>query len=401
MERTEDLPGAVALWTVANAEGCGRLERRMMDPHATRLDRAVRSVTSGEGLESVLHNTVTAAREALGVAFAAVGAFGPEGFVSHFEPGLDEPSLIADVPSRAGIESALRRLVDRAEAGRHHAPPIAQVIQLGRGPVGQACLGVPVRGRERARGGLLVCRDAREGAFTSDDEDFLKGLAAVTGQSLAVVDLLARVRQLSTVSERELIGRDLADTVIQQLFATGLSVQGLTRHVSSPEDTLRGIAAIIGQIDETIKQIRAVVGTTSTLGTVRGLRGGVLDVVRDHALELGFEPSVQFHGKLGAGVDHRCAEAVIGALDHALTEIEWRARATRVELTLVVTDETIELHLQDDDRSGRASSFGGVSDRDVRGQGFTGCEVVRDTSDDGVHLRFRARDGVAARPATA
>ncbi len=373
----------------------------MMDPHATRLDRAVRSVTSGEGLESVLHNTVTAAREALGVAFAAVGAFGPDGFVSHFEPGLDEPSVMADAPSRAGIDAALRRLVDRAEAARHHAPPVAEVIRLGRGPVGQACLGVPVRGRERARGGLLVCRDAGQGAFTSDDEDFLTGLAAVAGQSLAVVDLLARVRQLSTVSEREVIGRDLADTVIQQLFATGMSVQGLTRQVSSPQDTLRGIAAIIGQIDATIKQIRAVAGTTSTLGTVRGLRGGVLDVVRDHALELGFEPAVQFHGTLGASVDHRCAEAVIGALDHALTEIGERASATRVDVTLVVKDETIELRLQDDDGSGRASSFGGVFDRVAGGHRFTACEVMRATSDEGEHLRFRARNGVAARPATA
>ena len=54
-------------------------------------------------------------------------------------------------------------------------------------------------------------------------------LAAAAGVAIENARLHARVPELALVEDRERIARDLHDTVIQRLFATGLSLQGAAR----------------------------------------------------------------------------------------------------------------------------------------------------------------------------
>jgi 3-hydroxybutyryl-CoA dehydrogenase len=69
-------------------------------------------------------------------------------------------------------------------------------------------------------------------------------LAAAAGVAIENARLHTRVRELALVEDRERIARDLHDTVIQRLFATGLSLQGTTKLVSEAEGVRRIEAAV-------------------------------------------------------------------------------------------------------------------------------------------------------------
>ena len=53
----------------------------------------------------------------------------------------------------------------------------------------------------------------------------MTSLAAAAGVAIDNARLHARVQEFALVEDRERIARDLHDTVIQRLFATGLSLQ--------------------------------------------------------------------------------------------------------------------------------------------------------------------------------
>src|SRR3546814_21077468 len=93
--------------------------------------------------------------------------------------------------------------------------------------------------------------------------------------------------------DRERIARDLHDTVIQRLFATGMSLQGTVRLVrSDPEAAVGRIEGAVDDLDLTVKQIRtAIFGLERTRPTVvDGVRAQVLSRLREAAGPPGLQP---------------------------------------------------------------------------------------------------------------
>jgi signal transduction histidine kinase len=71
---------------------------------------------------------------------------------------------------------------------------------------------------------------------------------------------------LAVSEDRERIAADLHDTVIQQLYATGLGLQACLRVIRGPE-ALKRVEAAITEIDDVIHHIRS---TIFDLGAVEG-----------------------------------------------------------------------------------------------------------------------------------
>ena len=97
-------------------------------------------------------------------------------------------------------------------------------------------LGVPIRVRDQVFGNLYLTDKTSAEVFTDVDEELVVGLAAAAGVAIENARLHARVQALALVEDRERIARDLHDTVIQRLFATGLSLQGTARLVRTDAD---------------------------------------------------------------------------------------------------------------------------------------------------------------------
>jgi signal transduction histidine kinase len=176
----------------------------------------------------------------------------------------------------------------------------------------------------------------------------VRSFAAQAGVVLDTEANRQRLTELSVLEEQERIGRDLHDTVVQQVFAVGLSLQGTINMARDPEVAAR-ISGAVDTLDAVIRQIRTVIFDVSppTL-TATGLRGEVQAVVREVSRGLGFEPAVRFDGSVDAIRDRDIRRAAVAVLREALSNVARHARATEVQVDVVVAEGCLVLRVRDD-----------------------------------------------------
>ncbi len=257
----------------------------------------------------------------------AIGAF-PEG---HGVLGL----LIA--------EPTPLRLPDLTEhPGSYGFPP--------NHPPMRSFLGVPILVRDEVFGNLYLTDKTTAEVFTDVDEELVVALAGAAGVAIENARLVARVHELAVVEDRERIARDLHDTVIQRLFATGMSLQstlGMVR--TDPEGATARIDRAVDDLDVTIKDIRtAIFALERHAAAPDALRNRVLNVVREAAGSLGFEPRVAFEGPVDAVVAGAVADGLVASLREALSNVARHAQATRVEVDIVTGGDDVLMRVTDD-----------------------------------------------------
>ena len=109
-------------------------------------------------------------------------------------------------------------------------------------------------------GNLYLTDKTSAEVFTDVDEELVVGLAAAAGVAIENARLHARVQELALVEDRERIARDLHDTVIQRLFATGLSLQGAAGLIrSDPRGRGPRVEDAVDDLDLTVKHIRSAI----------------------------------------------------------------------------------------------------------------------------------------------
>jgi signal transduction histidine kinase len=193
--------------------------------------------------------------------------------------------------------------------------------------------------RDEVFGNLYLTDKSSAEVFSDVDEELVVGLAAAAGVAIENARLHARVQELALVEDRERIARDLHDTVVQRLFATGLSLQGATALIhGDPATASARVQAAVDDLDLTIKHIRsAIFGLASTAGQDRtGVRSRVLDVVGEASRVLGFEPTVLFDGQVDAVTPEPVAVDALATLREALSNVARHAQASRVDVVVAV-----------------------------------------------------------------
>jgi two-component system, NarL family, sensor histidine kinase DevS len=188
----------------------------------------------------------------------------------------------------------------------------------------------------------------------------------ITERLRAEADLRTARDAVSMLEERERIARDLHDTVIQHLFAVGMSLQAVEAQITDASVKTR-VQWAVDHLDETIREVRSVIfGLQSSRGP-GGLRARIADLAVDSTRSLGFEPRLRFDGLVDAGVDQETGEQLLAALREALSNVARHARATRVDVVVEVGDETVTLRVVDDGV--------GIADGAVRGHGLANLEA--------------------------
>jgi len=181
--------------------------------------------------------------------------------------------------------------------------------------------------------------------FSQDDEELVNALARAAGIAIDNARLHARVRELAVVEDRERIARDLHDTVIQRLFATGLALQAMVR-LTSPEVATRVLAAI-DDVDDTIRQIRTTIFALEGPMTGEGLRDSLIDLVSEMTSTLGFAPSINFAGPIDSEATPETGEHLLATLREALSNVARHAGATAVQVSVVVDGDGVSLRISD------------------------------------------------------
>ena len=155
-------------------------------------------------------------------------------------------------------------------------------------------LGVPVQVRGELYGNLYLTDKEGGDPFTDEDEAMVAALAVAAGMAIENGPASLRVRELTLMEDRDRIARDLHDTVIQRLFAVGLSLQGAARITGRDRDRRAG-ARGRRRLDEhppgPLVDLRA-------RGPVprHQLRREVLDLAREMVGDRGHRPRGQLRG---------------------------------------------------------------------------------------------------------
>jgi signal transduction histidine kinase len=105
-------------------------------------------------------------------------------------------------------------------------------------------------------GNLYLTDKSSAEVFTDIDEELVVGLASAAGVAIENARLHARVQELAVLEDRERIVRDLHDTVVQRLFATGMALQGAAGLIrSSPDTAVHRVQTAVDELDLTVKHI--------------------------------------------------------------------------------------------------------------------------------------------------
>jgi signal transduction histidine kinase len=257
-----------------------------------------------------------------GLVIAAAAGQVDAGRVIGMEVALD--SSFSGRIVGAGAASRLRRLAGEVDTSRFGDIPLGPAV------------GSPARAERGVTGALVVVRGLGAAEFTEADVSIAQGLA----DQAALATEMARAREdaerLLLADDRDRIARDLHDLVVQRLFATGMSLQGVLRLIGDSRASERILTAI-DDLDTTIREIRsAIFALESPTGASSGFRAEVLRLAARAAEGLGFEPSVRFEGPVDNTVPPELAPHVFAVLREALSNVARHARATRVEVHVAV-----------------------------------------------------------------
>ena len=310
---------------------------------------AVMTVGSNLDLGEVLRHIVESAASLVDARYAALGVLDETGtaLAQFITVGLDDEAYraIGPLPKGHGILGLLIRepkpirLPDLAEHPDSYGFPANH-------PPMKSFLGVPVRVRDQVFGNLYLTDKTSAEVFTDIDEELVVGLAAAAGVAIENARLHLRVRELALLEDRERIARDLHDTVIQRLFATGLRLQGAARLAQRPEVADRIIQAV-DDLDLTVKHIRtAIFGLEASRRASGGVRQRALSLASEAAGALGFDPHVVFDGAVDT-MDDEVAAELLAVLREALTNVARHAGASRADVEITV-DAEVALRVVDD-----------------------------------------------------
>ncbi len=201
-----------------------------------------------------------------------------------------------------------------------------------------SALVVPFRAADDQSGALLVStpRERPGAAPHSEEIAALRGFAS----QAAIALQLARAREdresLAVLADRDRIARDLHDVVIQRLFATGLSLQGLTRQLEDPAlaDRIKGSVA---DLDATIRDIRTTIFELSNTHAGEALKSQLTDVLGAAQSALKLRPHLTFSGPIDTLVPGPIQPHLVAVLIEALSNVARHARASTVEVSVSAT----------------------------------------------------------------
>lgn len=216
----------------------------------------MRSIAGVLDLESVLQLIVDSVRDLADAEYAAVGIIGPDGGLERFvTSGISEARRrqIGPLPQARGLlgliirEGQSVRIPDiGADPRRHGFPP--------HHPPMRSFLGVPVRVRATAIGNFYLSNKRGADEFSAEDQGLVERFALHAAIAIDNARLHKEVRRLAVVEERDRIGRDLHDGVIQRLYAVTLSLDDVPDLMGEEPDEARD------RVDRAIETLQSAIG---------------------------------------------------------------------------------------------------------------------------------------------
>ena len=260
-------------------------------------------------------------------------------------------------------------------------------VHLSRAVEVEAVMAVPLAGGGGPQGAIVVGRVRGRPNFTTADLEMAEAFASHAAVARELVGARAAQQKLAVLEERDRIARDLHDHVIQQLFATGLSVQSLAERGNETQGET--VDRIVEDIDDTIRQVRTTIYQLRSTSPQPRLRAAVLRVAQQVAPLLGLSPSVWFRGPVDTVVPQTLMRDVEAVVREGLTNVAKHAGASEVIVDVTADGGRLRLDVADNGRGlGDNPHRSGLDNLRRRAQNLGGDLIIDQRHGEGTRLRW-------------
>jgi len=259
-------------------------------------NEATLTITAELTLDRVLQRIVHLARELVHARYAALGIPDGHGGLEQFlTSGLDEEQVaqVEHPPRGIGLLGVLMRSTRPIRVARISEDPRSAGFCKGH-PIMTSFLGVPIISKGVLLGTLYLTDKIGAAEFSEDDEQLIVMLAAHAAIAIENARLYQQVQRLAVLEERERIGMDLHDGIIQSIYAVGLMLEysnllleedptgaktKLSQAITSLNEVIRDIRNYI--LANTLIQADLRVEAESDLGLTQGQAAGLFHIAQE------------------------------------------------------------------------------------------------------------------------
>ena len=316
------------------------------------LDDATRAIAEVQDLDAALQLIVDRVRVLVDAEYAALGISEPDGRIERFiTSGIsaETRARIGPLPRGHGLLGLIiheGQSVRTADIGSHPAsfgfPPFH--------PPMATFLGVPIHRDGQPVGDLYMTDKRGGGEFDADDQRLVELFARHAAIAMQNARLHDRIASLAIVEERERIGRDLHDGIIQRLYGVSLSLEDvgdLARE--DPDEVSRRMDRAIDSLQVTISDIRHfILGLRPGLLGLTGLAVGLESLAEEVRFASVVAVETDLDTTLADELDDEQAGQLMGIAREALSNVTRHSAATVAHLKLGADDTWALLTVEDD-----------------------------------------------------
>ncbi len=205
--------------------------------------------------------------------------------------------------------------------------------------------------------GVLVIANCHPGPLNEQEIQLLSSIGSWVGMAVENVRLSLQQRRLAVLEERERIGMDLHDGIIQSIYAVGLTLDHARLLMAEdPEAARQRIIQATSDLNSTIRDIRTYILDLRPRQLYNeSLMQGVQRLVSEFRANTLVDVNLQGPADNLAGLPDAQAIALFHICQEALANTAKHARARHVELSLWKTADRVLLEVSDDGRGFDAS----------------------------------------------
>jgi signal transduction histidine kinase len=358
------------------------------------MDAATRGIAGVLDLDRVLQLITDRVRELAHAQYAALGIVDQEGGIERFiTSGISraDRERIGPPPRGHGLlgvivrETRPVRVHDVATDPRHSGFPPDH-------PPMHSLLGVPLGAKGRSIGRLYVTNKQPSGDFTEDDERLVEMFALHAGIAIENARLHEQVQRLAIVEERERIGRDLHDGIIQSIYAVGLSLEDVPDLMAEEPDEARArVERAIDSLDQSIRDIRNFIfGLRPELLERSGLVGGLAALADEFRVNSMIDVEIDTGDAREVTLPPDLIGQLLSIAREALSNIARHSKATRGSVQVEAGEGVVRLIISD--------NGAGFDPGKPRGAGHQGLVNMRArASSVGARLDVQSEPGAGTR----
>jgi signal transduction histidine kinase len=317
------------------------------------LRQAILSISSDLSLPEVLQRIVVAAATLTNAKYSAIGVPDDSGkvlaeFVVH---GMsdEERKQIAHPPRGLGILGTILRERKLLRLRDVLADPRSTGFPMGHPPM-KSFLGVPILLKDRCLGSIYITNKIDGDEFTPEDEHLIEWLASHAAIAIEHARLYEEVQRLSIVEERQRIGMDLHDGVIQSIYAVGLQLEFI-RALIEDGDTKQAherLGGAIEALNHTIRDIRSyILDLRPHQFQGDDLEEGVRRLVADFKANSLIVTDLEIDSDACKTVSPEARLAIFQITQEALANVAKHSHATRVKLQIFSNGEMLKMSVED------------------------------------------------------